>query len=408
MDINAMYSTAKAMVERVKAVRPDAVASDSSLCLAITSDSEIFTGISGIKITDDQVTTISAEYNTIVSLIMSTQSSVENMITISFSDYKICRPSTEDIELLLRANEMNENCEVALSLDLAVKATEVADAVVEEENAVSTEAVASADVFDGDDFNSGFDFDDVTPDQPVPVIGGSAEFVDSVAADKNNPFYEAPSDGQNSGAPEAINGMPDFISGGQPQGNPAQNVPVYGQPTPQPMGAYPQSGYVQQQPVINGQAYPQNPYGGQTIINPYGQPVNAYGQPVNPYGQPMNPQMTQSMQMGQFQQPAYVRPNQSVQYQPQQSGQIRQSKLLSGNTQAPSGGAAFRKRLNNYLDEGGSSSSPNPQDIASTIGKNIPKHDAPSIDEMMKQARDKKKVAKVNADFKKKMKDMGI
>ena len=51
MEINALYTTAKSMIDVVKAERPEAVkGEESSLCLIATDDDQLFTGITGIKI----------------------------------------------------------------------------------------------------------------------------------------------------------------------------------------------------------------------------------------------------------------------------------------------------------------------------------------------------------------------
>ena len=80
--------------------------------------------------------------------------------------------------------------------------------------------------------------------------------------------------------------------------------------------------------------------------------------------------------------------------------QYTQSRQLSSQfTQnVPTGGdSAFKKRLNSFMAD-------------STVSTPAPVNDTPdppSMNELMKQAKDKKKVAKVNSDFKKRMKDMG-
>jgi len=75
MEINALYTTAKAMIDVVKAERPDAVkGEDSSLCLIATDDEQLFTGITGVKINNTTVSTVCSEYNAIMSMLVRTGS----------------------------------------------------------------------------------------------------------------------------------------------------------------------------------------------------------------------------------------------------------------------------------------------------------------------------------------------
>ena len=84
MEINSMYNTAKSMIDRVKAARPDAISDDAALCLIFTEDNEIFTGISSIRVTENDVLTVSAENNAIMSMISEQKLEASNMITVSF------------------------------------------------------------------------------------------------------------------------------------------------------------------------------------------------------------------------------------------------------------------------------------------------------------------------------------
>ena len=436
MDINSIYNTAKAMIDRVKAPRPDAVSDDAALCLIITDDMELFTGISGIKVTEDEVITVSAEDNAIMSMIIAQKLEASQMITVSFSDYGICIPDEESLELLFRASDSNYNCSVVISHDKAIPAQEAenfdVNSVVQEDSVQNEEPAPSpfADEFDSSDFNSGFDFDSVTPDQPVQTLGSPADFVSNITQDTNNPFYEAPSDAPAAEEPVSLNNMPEYNAQPQQgymyqQGAGSQMNSGYPNQYQQPVQGYPQ----QNMQMMNGQ-YVQQP------VNPYGQPVNPYGQPMNNQGmqmqqggymngyyQPQYPQQpvnggyyNNGMNSGQFSQGLNSNQyGQSMQYQ-------RNSVMVSSMINSGGKSSAFRKRLNNYIndDSNDEAEAPAPatttnssqlnqvQSNASKVAQNMQSGKAPSIDEMMKDAKKQKKVAKVNSDFKKKMKDMGL
>ena len=97
--------------------------------------------------------------------------------------------------------------------------------------------------------------------------------------------------------------------------------------------------------------------------------------------------------------------------------------MVSGMMNSGGHSSAFRKRLNSYMNDGSennensiqtdntqtnSNSLNQVQANANKVAQGMQNGNAPSIDEMMKNAKKQKKVAKVNSDFKKKMKDMGL
>ena len=132
MDINSMYSTAKTMIDRVKAARPDAISDDAALCLIFTENMEIFTGISSIRVTENDVLTVSAENNAIMSMISAQTLEASYMITVSFSDYSICIPDEDSLELLFRASDTNYNCNIVVSGTRMVEAQDMENFDAEE------------------------------------------------------------------------------------------------------------------------------------------------------------------------------------------------------------------------------------------------------------------------------------
>lgn len=111
MEINALYTTAKAMIDVVKAERPDAVkGEDSSLCLIATDDEQLFTGITGVKINNTTVSTVCSEYNAIMSMLVENRINAKQMITVAFDGkYTIKKPCSDCIKLLYRINKANND-----------------------------------------------------------------------------------------------------------------------------------------------------------------------------------------------------------------------------------------------------------------------------------------------------------
>ena len=199
------------------------------------------------------------------------------------------------------------------------------------------------------DFLSGYD---------EAELGAPADFASGIDVDDTNPFNRESSN------QDAANSLYENTEAAQQQG--ASGFPnVYAQQGyPQQQGGFPQ-----QQP-----GYPQQ--GG------YPQP-NAYngGMPNSMYQQ-------QGMNAAPYRQ-GYSGPSvhgggmRSVYQQPQS--------VSVTLTQKPSGESAFKKRLSNFLDD----------DDADTTG--AAGGDGMSKEDMLKQAKDRKKVAKANLNFKKKM-----
>ena len=411
------------LADKVKQERPNAAADPgTSLCLIITDKDEIFSGVTGVRVIGESVETVCSETNAIMSMIVANQVNAKQMITISFADYRVCTPCDSCISLLYRASAANSSCQIVTSPDSFTTAEALRMGRASRQEPVHEEIKPETP-----DFLS--DFDDETSElNAVPAFGRPAEFAASADPDESNPFYDAPaasadpgfftggtaaeppkalyeqpSDAQRAGAAGFQNpyaqqqGYP--MNGGYPQ---QQGYPMnggYPQQQGYPMnGGYPQQqgypmngGYPQQQgyPMNGGypqqQGYPMNGYPQQQ-----GYPMNGGYQQNDPYST-ANPaaagQQNRSIHVTQGAMPV-PQPNVTSRYQNRQG--IASSNMTSGGT------SAFKKRLNTFMSDGDDGDS-----------GFTPSSGTPSMDELMKQAKDKKKVAKVNSDFKKKMKDLG-
>ena len=193
------------------------------------------------------------------------------------------------------------------------------------------------------DFLSGYD---ETPEQ----LGAPAEFASGFDVDSTNPFNNGEADNK----VDSLNSLYEHPEEAQQMG--ASGFPnVYAQQGyPQQQG-FPQQGYPQQ-------GFPQPaPYGGGMQNSMYQQNMNAA-----PYRQGYTGQSLHGGSM--------------YQQQPQQSVSVTL-------TSKPSGESAFKKRLNNFLGD----------------DDDVETGDSMSKEDMLKQAKDRKKVAKANLNFKKKM-----
>ena len=405
MELVELYSKALHLVEEVKNFRSQAAGEEiSSLCVIISSDDKVYAGVTGIRISGENVMTASSEYSAFSSMIADGSVSAKQMMTVSFADGTVCRPCNECIDMLCKADENNAQCEIALSAYKAIKACELDSMEVASEFEVTSEktetpVVSNSPVEEIPSFSNkpvsdsfsfeekfGFDFDD-TPAEPATPV--------QTLADQNQEPQTVPMPEQPQPfMPQGMN--PQFL---QPE---MQNY-SQSQGYPYPQQAYPQGYPYPQQPAYQqGYPYPQQ--------NPYAQPT--------PYPQQngMNPQYVQSVNQGSFpynpqpysQNTVQSQPLQSVsphQPAPYTSSHYMNSSMGSGSLPTGSvplsgeGKSKFRQRLNKFVGE----DSP----IASSAPVSKPAEESLSKDELKKMARDKKKMAKVNADFKKRMKDLG-
>ena len=433
MEINALYETAKYFAGMIKQSYPHLEAdSDACLALIVADSGDVYTGVTGITINEGNPVSLPAEEIAVMTLITAGKVA-RQMVIITIEDYSFCEPSEATLRMLVNSTPENGSCQVVLSLD---------------------EAVASASLIpnSAEDFMSGYDDDLSAPEQPAPAAGAPseaapeaaapamdgvdtsslaapAEFVSGFDIDETNPFatsggassevksfYDQPSDAQQQG----VSGFNNPYAAG-PNG---ENMPQgYPQPGMYPQGGYPQQGFPQQegypqqgypQPGYPQQGYPQQGYPQQGYPQQgypqQGYPQQGYaphggfqqGYPQQGYPQQGYPQQGGYPQAAPFGGGAahgsVYQPNGFPQAAPYGTGghssAYQHGSVYGGNgDQARSvmlsngDGGAFKKRLSSFLDD---------DDTGAGGGENLSK------EEMLKQAKQRKKVAKANVGFKNK------
>lgn len=214
----------------------------------------------------------------------------------------------------------------------------------DEEVAAATIVPAS----EAPDFLSGYD---------EAELGAPADFASPINDDPSNPFNK-----ETSGQESAPNSLYENTEAAQQQG--ASGFP----------NVYQQQGYPQQGGFPQQQGYPQQ--GGFPQQNPYG-------------GGMQNSMYQQGMNAAPYRQ-GYAGP--SVHGGAMRSGYQQPQSVSVTLTSKPDGESAFKKRLNNFLGEDDDT-----DNAVNGAGDGMSKED------MLKQAKDRKKVAKANLNFKKKM-----
>ena len=371
MEISSFYNTAKNFAKTVKEKKPEFASEDACLCLIVADSGDIYSGITSISINEGTIETLPAEKIAVMSVITAKNVKAKQLILISLDDYSFFQPEDEVLSMLVNSSVDNSSCQVILS----------------PEEAVSAASLVPADA--APDFLSGYD----DAESPAPALGAPADFANGFNVDAANPFagneggenpaaqqqgdnlnflYEQPDEAQQKGA----SGFPGLYAA-QQQGFPQQQgypqQPGYPQQQgfPQQPG-YPQQGYPQQ--GFPQQGYPQQGYPQQQGF-PQPGPYMAGGANGSMYQQNMNAAPYNQAYTGHSVHGGAA-PVRSA-YQQQQSSLMLSSK---------SSGSAFKKRLSNFLDD---------DDAAGETGESMSKED------MLKQAKDRKKVAKANLNLKK-------
>ena len=279
MSISSLYDKAKQYADKIMLEQPSFFSgSGGSLCLILTENQEIVFGITSIRISDGRIITVPSEYNAIASMVVENKKKAVQMVILSFYDYSVCQPNAYCFNLLLRAGAGNADCQIAISPEESVSASDM-----KENLAVSAENSDNKDV--PSEFLAGFDFGE---DNPFDSFIPDEESQLNIQAQRTVPanMSEQPA----------------------PQQNPYMQPDMskdYQQPFPQQPYMQPQ--YPHQNPYIQPanmgmeyqQPFPQQPYmQPQYSQNPYVPPY------VVPYPQQAYPQ--------QFPQQPYVQPQQSI------------------------------------------------------------------------------------------------
>ncbi|WP_294750208.1 proline-rich domain-containing protein [uncultured Ruminococcus sp.] len=377
MEIGSLYNTAKNFAETLKQKRPELTQYDAELCLIIADTGDIYSGVSTVSINEGAVEDVSAAKIAVMSVVTAKHVIAKQLIVVSLDDFIYIRPDDEALGILVNSSVDNSSCEIVLSPDEAVTAASLVPAS------------------EAPDFLSGYDEAD---------LGAPAEFANSIDVDSANPFnnetgnqdgapnslYAHPEEAQMQGAsgfpninPNQQQGYPQGYpqQGGFPQGYPQQGFP---QGYPQqgfPQG-YPQQGYPQGYPQQGGfpQGYPQQGY-------PQGYPQQG-GFPQQGY--PQQGGFPQGMNAAPYRQ-GYT--GHSVHGgAPMRNGVYQQSQSVSVTlTSKPGGESAFKKRLNSFLDTDDADMANGADSADAGMSK----------EDMLKQAKDRKKIAKANLNLKK-------
>lgn len=172
MKINELYNSAKEYADKLKQEKPNFVSDpQAALCLIVTDKNEIFSGVTGVKISGGKVEDVHAEFNAVMSMKNAGQSKARQMISVLIKDHSIVQPCGDCLDLLFGLDGDNNHCAV----------------VTEAEQAVSAMSIRFGSSPDSDDMFSGFDFDDGAA-ASSSTLGAPVEYAKGIVVDESNPF----------------------------------------------------------------------------------------------------------------------------------------------------------------------------------------------------------------------------
>lgn len=264
MQINEFYETAKNYAEALKQQKPHYFTDpDSSLCLILTENDEIYSAVNSVKLLPESIKNIEAEFNALMYMIYDSKSKAEMVIILSLADYSLRMPTDEWLDFLMRINESNSGAQFVLTPEKSISALNMKSAFTP----MSGEFFNAAPTEDTETINTVSAPDAVSS----PELGAPAEFVAGFEFDESNPFLDSPLNDDSEAPPpvQTISSIPEPQYGGF-----AGNAPVNGMPQ-QPMGGY-------QQPFQQPMGGYQQPYQADAP-NPtaYGQVNSSYYQSKN-------------------------------------------------------------------------------------------------------------------------------
>ncbi len=393
-----MYNTAISIIENLRTAGGSySVSEDSSVCVLVTLSGHVYSGLTGTSLENGMIKETCPEYNAVVSMMTAGETQIAKMMTVMFRNGEVVSPCEECKNLIFRINRENSKCEIAVSKSgtIALEVLMPDNSVLQSDNIpdnnsvydseippVQQDEIPESDMNDFSDFDYSFGFDSSegnvfkSPEKfKVETAGSvnddfeskdksSVDYVSNIAIDEDNPFYEPP-----------IKNESNIVRDGNIEFeiyNPNKPTKI---PKPKALNDIPVKSF------NSGNNNAQN------FQNGY----NSDGQ-YNPSPRYVNPVYSNSVSE-QYQSP-YKHSDSAY------SG----SQTSSGNT----GDSIYKQKLNSILNNSNSQPSvplqtPPVQESSSQPSqtKKLSKF------EMLKSAREKKRLAKIDAKFQKKIKKKG-
>ena len=418
MDLQEMYNTAVGIIESLRTAGGSYdVSENSSVCVLLAMSGRVYSGVTGTAFENGAMKISCPEYNAVVSMMTAGETRIVKMMTVMFRNGEVVLPCEECRNLIFRINSENIGCEIALSksgtiaLGVLMPGSTLPDnsnimnnniQQTDDDNQPADEFVDfeeapiqqdnTSEISSDSKYSFGFESSGgnvfTSPERLKVETAGdknnseeesgssqsSAEYVNNIMADEDNPFYEPP-----------VKEESNIVRDGNIEFemyNPNKPAKI---PKPKALNQIPTSSL---NPDTNN-AQPTNNY--------YNGSYNSDGQ-YNPSPGYANPIYSESS---------------SEQYQSpyKHSGASTSSSSYYSSSQGSSGDSIYRQKLssilNNTTPPSSAPSQPSPQNpTPEPAPKPAPPQKLSKL-EMLKYAKEKKRLAKIDAKFQKKIKKKG-
>ena len=361
MDIATLKNKATALSEKIRTEKSSYAPMGSELCLVAAEDGTIYSGITGITVSGDDIVVCSAADFALNAMKAAGKTIAAQLLIFDIGSEMTVTPDAETAAKFLDMNGSNSRCVAACDGNRETPLGELAGS--------SDEGLAPSEFVDGFSVDKSNPFyEEAAPSEPVAassfLFDDSGSSVSADSLENNGAQAQQPQQGAGQGYPQQ--------GGYMGQGYPQQGG-YMGQGYPQ-QGGYMNQGYPQQGGYM-GQGYPQQGYGMQG-----GQEFS------NPYQQMQNMQMPQAATGVTAATSVYNSTTTQSVMTPQASEYLKSEYL----TKNGSSGTAFKKRLGNFLDDDDDDAN----DIISEYEKET---SGDAKGDAMRAAAEKKRIARMNA-----------
>ncbi|MDY4413193.1 MAG: hypothetical protein SPE43_02285 [Ruminococcus sp.] len=419
MDLQEMYNTAVGIIENLRTAGGNySVSENSSVCVLVTASGRVYSGLTGTTLENGVVKTSCPEYNAIVSMMTDGERRIAKMMTVMFRNGEVVLPCEECRNIIFRMDSENCNCEIAVSKSGTIKLgvlmpnsrfpqSQQSVPVQQSVNNLTSPPTPPPvnDSKSSSDFNDfGFEMEETPKSNSVfsapekfkvetagsknssddfgfeKANSSSVDYVTNVTADEDNPFYE----------PEIKSEKSNIVRDGNIE------FEMYDPNKPQRI---PKPKALNQAPVssLNSGTDSSNSEQGSYYNNTYDTGVSQYNSFSSGYT---------SANSEQYQSP-YHQKSRNIVNSGTSSSSYYYSQMSSSVSTGDTGNSIYKQKLDNLLGTNANSSS---QTTASSSSESAPapKPEKPlSKLEMMKSAKEKKRLAKIDAKFQKKIKKKG-
>ena len=394
MDIATLKNKATALSEKIRTEKSSYAPMGSELCLVAAEDGTIYSGITGITVSGDDIAVCSAADFALNAMKAAGKTIAAQLLIFDIGSEMTVTPDAETAAKFLDMNGSNSRCVAACDGNRETPLGELAGS--------SDEGLAPSEFVDGFSVDKSNPFyEEAAPSEPVAASSflfddsGTSTSADSL--ENNGAQAQQPQQGAGQGYPQ----QGGYMGQGYPQqgGYMGQGYPQQGgymnQGYPQ-QGGYMNQGYPQQGGYMN-QGYPQQGgymnqgYPQQGGYMNQGYPQQGYGMQggqefSNPYQQMQNMQMPQAATGVTAATSVYNSTTTQSVMTPQASEYLKSEYL----TKNGSSGTAFKKRLGNFLDDDDDDAN----DIISEYEKET---SGDAKGDAMRAAAEKKRIARMNA-----------